>query len=156
MNARTLIKCALLLTGLSIAVAGFNTAFAKAVPAAIGRTTEPEFQDRVSTEWNLGLFNHSGTTRTIIFPLVVDNAENQTVYVSAYGTWDDDTVGCVAVGHDFHGNSIWYTGWAYLTSFGSPQTLSLGSVYVPPMGRLHVVCEVASGGHVNTIVYNPG
>lgn len=88
--------------------------------------------------------------------MVVDNAGNQTVNVSAYGASSANNVGCVAVGLDYHVTSYWSSPTTYLPSFGSSQQITLTGAYVPSMGRLYVTCYMNTGGRVNTIQYNPG
>lgn len=85
----------------------------------------------------------------------IDNAGNHGVTVNAYGASAANNVGCATYGMTEDAGQYYGGTYSYLPAFGSSQRITLANTYVPTWGFMFVDCQVNSGGHVNSIQFNP-
>jgi hypothetical protein len=130
-----------------VAVGGASQA--RNAPGSIARAQLPEDAGCFGLNWS-SMINNCGSVKAIEAPLSTDSYGTYTVRVNALGASPSANVGCRAVGTDAGVQSIYATdGNRWLPAFGTPQTLTT-SAYVPPGGRLFVICDMYPGGRVNS------
>ncbi|MCP3100045.1 hypothetical protein LZ198_14305 [Myxococcus sp. K15C18031901] len=126
---------------------------ARAVPASSGRPAVWAdgacFLMTYST-----MYNGCTARKSFEFPLPVDTVGNKTAYVAAQGASSANSVGCAEVGMNREGTLVYGGARKWLTSFGTPQIITLTDAYIPAGGYLYVNCSVDPSAFVISIDYN--
>ena len=132
-------------------------AAANTVPASSGR---PQTWSDGTCFWmsGSGMSNGCSSTKSFEIPLLVGSHGPKTVEVTAQGATPSSNVCCVARGM-FRDNSSGFPSNrgvpVCLSSFSSPQVISLTGAFVPHAGYLFVNCQVDPGAWVHSVNYTP-
>ena len=131
-------------------------AFARTVPASAGRPVNAS--DFACFAMGSSMMTNVCTTaKRFELPLVVDNAGNKTVTISARGASNSSNVCCRAVGGSRDGLTFYASNLNVdqcLPSFGAARLITMTGAYVPDWGYLWASCEVRPGGTIITAGYN--
>lgn len=102
---------------------------------------------------NGGSINNGCSSRKLFtIPLWLgDPAGYVSVKVNAQGASTSNTVGCHAVGTNESITAVWSSGYKWLSTYGTPESIALQPVYTPANGSLYVDCYLDPNGRVNTL-----
>jgi hypothetical protein len=127
-------------------------AAARSVPVSSGHATWGGSDTACFSPWYESETNNCSTQKGYTIPLVIDQGGTYfSVTVTAYGASSSNNVGCAAVAVDDDITSVWGGQTFWLSGFGAPENIALGSVYMPPSGTMFVSCSVDPGGRINAV-----
>lgn len=97
------------------------------------------------------LTNNCGATKTYAIPLPVSSSGSKALSFRGEGSSSAQNVECRGQAMNNAHTGYWATSWTAMSSFGSPQTVSLGNLNVGADGAAYMRCKVDDGGQLLSV-----